>query len=68
MCAEACPYSAIEMQVINQYGHSTRIAYVNEAMCKGCGSCAAACLNGAINQLGYTDSQILALISALGGD
>ncbi|MCK4845249.1 MAG: CoB--CoM heterodisulfide reductase iron-sulfur subunit A family protein, partial [Candidatus Heimdallarchaeota archaeon] len=68
MCAEACPYSAIEIQVMNQYGHSTKIAYVNEALCKGCGSCAAACLNGAINQLGYTDSQILALISALGGD
>lgn len=68
MCAEACPYSAIEIQVMDQYGHSTKIAYVNEALCKGCGSCAAACLNGAINQLGYTDSQILALISALGGE
>ena len=66
LCAEACPYSAIEIKAINKYGHALRVAFVNEAMCKGCGSCAAACLNGAINQLGYTDSQILALIGALG--
>ncbi len=66
LCAEACPYSAIEINAINKYGHALRVAFVNEALCKGCGSCAAACLNGAINQLGYTDSQILALIGALG--
>ena len=68
LCAEACPYSAIELKAVNKYGHTLQVAFVNEALCKGCGSCAAACLNGAINQLGYTDSQILALISALGED
>ncbi|MCK4972709.1 MAG: 4Fe-4S binding protein, partial [Candidatus Heimdallarchaeota archaeon] len=41
---------------------------VNEALCKGCGTCAGACLNGAIHHLGYTDNQILAQIQALGED
>jgi len=66
ICVDACPYSAIELKAINRYGHTVQVAFVNEALCKGCGSCAAACLNSAITQLGYTDSQILALISALG--
>ena len=65
-CVESCPYSAIELKIINQYGYETEVASVNEALCKGCGSCAAACLNGAINHLGYTDHQILAQIKALG--
>jgi heterodisulfide reductase subunit A len=43
-----------------------KVAKVNEALCKGCGSCAAACLNGAISHLCFTDSQILASIEALG--
>jgi heterodisulfide reductase subunit A len=68
LCAEACPYAAIEVNAVNKYGHTIQVAFVNEALCKGCGSCAAACLNSAINQLGYTDSQILALIEALGED
>ncbi|MEE9410117.1 MAG: CoB--CoM heterodisulfide reductase iron-sulfur subunit A family protein, partial [Candidatus Heimdallarchaeota archaeon] len=65
ICVSACPYSAIELELVNKYGHSFEVASVNEAVCKGCGSCAAACLNGAINHLGFTDNQILNLIQAL---
>ena len=49
-----------------EFGHKVIVATVNEALCKGCGSCSAACLNGAISHLGFTDGQILAAIKALG--
>ncbi len=67
MCVDSCPYSAIELVAKNSFGHTIKVASVNEALCKGCGTCSATCLNGAINHLGYTDSQILAQIQALGG-
>ena len=66
ICVEACPYSAIELKEVDRLGHKVLVATVNEALCKGCGSCSAACLNGAIGHLGFTDSQILAMIKALG--
>ncbi len=65
-CVESCPYSAIEIKIVEQFGHTFEVAHVNEALCKGCGSCSAACLNGAIYHQGYTDNQILAQIQALG--
>ena len=65
-CVDACPYNAIELKEIEQFGHKIEVASVNEALCKGCGSCSAACLNGAISHLGFTDGQILAIINALG--
>ena len=66
ICVEACPYKAIELKEVDRFGHKLLVATVNEALCKGCGSCSAACLNGAIGHLGFTDSQILAMIKALG--
>jgi heterodisulfide reductase subunit A len=66
ICIEACPYKAIELKEVDRFGHKVLVASVNEALCKGCGSCSAACLNGAIGHLGFTDSQILAMIKALG--
>jgi heterodisulfide reductase subunit A len=66
ICVEACPYKAIELKEVDRFGHKVLVATVNEALCKGCGSCSAACLNGAIGHLGFTDSQILAMIKALG--
>ncbi len=66
-CVDACPYNAIELKEIEQFGHKIEVASVNEALCKGCGSCSAACLNGAISHLGFTDGQILSMINALGG-
>jgi len=62
---DACPYKAIELVEVDQFGHMVKVARVNEALCKGCGSCSAACLNGAIGHLGFTDEQLLAAIKAL---
>jgi heterodisulfide reductase subunit A len=41
------------------------IAVVNEALCKGCGACASSCRCGALNIKGFTNEQIVAMISAL---
>jgi heterodisulfide reductase subunit A len=66
-CVEVCPYEAVALKEVNQFGHTVEVAEVNEALCKGCGACSAACLSGAIQQKGFTDKQILAMINALGG-
>ena len=57
-----CPYTAIELKEVNKFGHLVTVASVNEALCKGCGSCNAACLSGAIEQRHFKDNQILAII------
>jgi heterodisulfide reductase subunit A len=66
-CVEVCPYGAIELIEVDQFGYIVEVAKVNEAICKGCGACSAACLSGAIQQKGFTDTQILAMIGVLGG-
>jgi len=42
-----------------------RVSNVNEAVCKGCGTCGAACPSGAIAMHPFTDEQILAQVEAL---
>ncbi len=65
-CVDACPYDAIELSEV-QLGRTTKIAAtVNEVLCKSCGACSAVCLSGAIQQAGFTDNQLLAVISAIG--
>ncbi len=65
LCEKVCPYKAIEMGSIKEFGRKKIIAQVNEGLCKGCGACAGACLSGAIQQSGYKDEQILAMIKSL---
>ena len=47
------------------------VAVVNDALCKGCGTCVAACPASAITGSGFTDEQILAelegVLAPLGG-
>jgi len=58
VCAEACPYGAIEYEV-------GKAAHVVTAKCHGCGGCVAECPHNAITQMHFTDAQILAQIHAL---
>ncbi|RKO66055.1 CoB--CoM heterodisulfide reductase iron-sulfur subunit A family protein [Desulfofundulus salinus] len=61
VCAQACPYSAIEQE---QY-QGREVARVNEAVCKGCGGCVPTCSRDALNLRGYTDAQIKSMIDGL---
>ena len=55
LCVEACPYEA---RVINV---ETNIAEIRYSLCHGCGSCAAVCPNGATQQVGFDQGQIMAM-------
>ncbi len=65
-CVEACPYDAIELQLQEVNGREKSVAVVNEVLCKSCGACTGVCFSGAIQQTGFTDDQILAVIGAIG--
>lgn len=59
ICRGLCAYSAIE------FDPRRGVSVVNEAMCKGCGSCAAFCPSGAAKVRHFTDKQIFAEIEGL---
>lgn len=68
-CVEICPFGAVDwVDSRNADGESVRIAQVNSAECKGCGLCAASCISGALQLKGFTDEQILAMVSAFKED
>jgi len=58
ICAKACPYGAIEVEV-------GKAAKVFTAKCHGCGGCVAECPHNAITQMHFTDAQMLVQIRAL---
>jgi heterodisulfide reductase subunit A len=64
-CVEACPYDAVSLteQVVNR--RPKVVATVNEVLCKSCGACTAVCFSGAIQQSGFTDEQMLAVINSI---
>ncbi|MFO7637837.1 MAG: FAD-dependent oxidoreductase [bacterium] len=66
MCETLCAYRAIEVKVVNET-FGTRAAVVNEALCKGCGACAANCRCSAIDIRGFTNENILRELTALLG-
>ena len=57
-CETVCPYHAIEMVELD----GRLVSSVNEVLCKGCGTCVAACLAQAAIQNGFTQDQVLAEI------
>ncbi len=58
-CIDLCAYSAIDFDA------RRGISVVNEAKCKGCGSCAAHCPSGAAKVSHFTDRQVFAEIEGL---
>jgi heterodisulfide reductase subunit A len=52
MCNTLCPYHAID------FLEEEKVSRVNAAVCKGCGTCVAACPAGAITGFGFSREQI----------
>ncbi len=59
ICNNLCPYKAIE------FDEQEQVSRVTTALCKGCGTCVAACPAGAVTGAHFTDDQILAEIEGL---
>jgi heterodisulfide reductase subunit A len=59
ICRELCAYSAIDFDELRG------VSVVNEAKCKGCGSCAAFCPSGAAKVSQFTDRQIFSELEGL---
>jgi len=57
ICVDSCPYAALKIE-------ENQPAKVIAASCHGCGTCVAECPQGAITQMHFTDSQIMAQIQA----
>ena len=66
-CIEACPFSAIEEEEIEdrQFKIKRTVAKVLDAVCTGCGNCTATCRMSAIDLEGFTNRQILEEIDVL---
>ena len=60
-CEEVCEYGAPSITEVSPGVFKSRI---NEALCKGCGSCAVACCSSAIRPKHFKTEQILTMIEA----
>jgi heterodisulfide reductase subunit A len=58
-CVLVCAYNAIELD------EEEGIAKVNSVLCKGCGVCAATCRSSAIDLQGFTNEELISVLSSL---
>ncbi len=63
LCGPMCEYGAIEI-IEDPKNPKKKIAKINDALCEGCGSCAGACPAGAMEQKGFKNDQLYAMIDA----
>ena len=61
-CVEICDFHAPGFVEI---GPGLSVARINEALCKGCGTCAAWCPVQAIGAKHFTDQQIHAMLETM---
>lgn len=59
LCISVCPYKAIAFDRLK------KVSVVNEAICRGCGTCAATCASGAAQARHFTDNELLAEMGGL---
>ncbi|MBN2533633.1 MAG: CoB--CoM heterodisulfide reductase iron-sulfur subunit A family protein [Spirochaetales bacterium] len=59
LCLGVCPYKAIT------FDREKQVCIINEALCRGCGTCAASCASGAIKAKHFTDEQLFAEIGGM---
>ncbi|MBW2000029.1 MAG: CoB--CoM heterodisulfide reductase iron-sulfur subunit A family protein, partial [Deltaproteobacteria bacterium] len=60
VCVSICPYSAPRMV---EEGRDRAFIEINPVLCKGCGLCVSSCRSGAINLMGFSEEQIMAMIN-----
>ncbi len=67
-CVRACPYDVPKVKVnFTGVGNILGAAYIEAALCQGCGICAAECPAQAIQLMHYRDAEMLPKIDALFG-
>lgn len=65
LCAEVCPYDAIELVNKRVLGHEKVVAQVDKFLCMECGICAASCRSGAIDIVDFSDEALFLRITGV---
>ena len=65
-CVRICPYQIPKIRPeLRGVGGVMGAAYIEAAVCQGCGSCASECPAKAIDVMHYRDGQVMAKVDAL---